>query len=224
VGCVVGRITVAMITKDEARAIGKVIHDIKTTVPKAEILIVDSSSDGTAEIAQSLGARVVRQFPPRGYGPAMDTALRMSDREVVVTLDCDDTYPVEFIEPMARLILDEGYDLVDGSRMDRKPAAMPWINFVANWALALLASSLFFRRLRDLHSGMRAYRRSLIGQMRYSPDGAALPVELLLRSIRDGYKVKVIAIPYRPRIGDSSMQPLQSAWWTLKRILMSRFA
>jgi glycosyltransferase involved in cell wall biosynthesis len=224
VGSVASRITVVMITKDEARAIGKVINDIQAILPSAEISIVDSSSDRTAEIAQSKGARVTRQFPPRGYGPAMDTALRTSEREVVVTLDCDDTYPVEFIEPMARMILEEGYDLIDGSRLDGKPAAMPWINFLANSMFALLASVLFFRRLRDLHSGMRAYRKTLIDQLRYSSEGAALPVELLLRTIRDGYKVKVITIPYRPRIGESTMRPLNSAWWTLKRIYLSRFA
>jgi glycosyltransferase involved in cell wall biosynthesis len=224
VECVASRITVAMITKNEARAVGKVISDIKAAVPKAEILIVDSSSDRTAEIAQSLGARVLRQFPPRGYGSAIDTALRMSAREVIVTLDCDDTYPVEFIEPMARIILEDGYDLVDGSRLNGKPAAMPWINFLANWTFALLASLLFRCRLRDLHSGMRTYRRSLIDKLHYSAEGAALPVELLLRTIRDGYKVKVITIPYRPRIGESPMLPFQSAWWTLKRIFLSRFA
>jgi len=221
---VASHITVAMITKNEARAVGKVIADITTVVPQAEILIVDSSSDRTAEIAQSLGARVLRQFPPRGYGLAMDMALRMSAREVVVTLDCDDTYPVEFIEPMARMILEDGYDLIDGSRLNGKPAAMPLVNFLANWSFAFLASLLFFRHLSDLHSGMRAYRKSVIDKLHYSPTGAALPVELLLRTIRGGYKVKVITIPYRPRIGESTMLPLQSAWWTLKRILLSRFA
>ena len=69
------RITVAMITRNEEKAVGKVIQDIKANVPEAEIVVVDSSSDRTAEIAESLGARVVRQFPARGYGPAMDTAL-----------------------------------------------------------------------------------------------------------------------------------------------------
>jgi glycosyltransferase involved in cell wall biosynthesis len=115
------RITVAMITMNEERAVGKVIGDIQKVVPEAEILIVDSSSDRTAEIAQSLGARVIKQFPPRGYGPAMDRTLHASEREVVVTLDCDDTYPVEFIEPMARMVLEDGYDLVDGSRLAGKP-------------------------------------------------------------------------------------------------------
>ena len=216
-------VTVAMITMNEEKAVSKVIGDIQNALPETEILVVDSSSDRTAEIAASLGARVIRQFPPRGYGPAMDKALRSSEREVVVTLDCDDTYPVEFIEPMAQMVLYEGYDLVDGCRVAGKPAAMPWINFLANWSFALLASMVFFHRVRDLHSGMRAYRKSLIDNLHYDTNGAALPVELLLRPIREGYKVKVVTIPYRPRIGESTIRPLQSAWWTLKRIFSSRF-
>ena len=221
----VGRqITVAMITRNEERAVAKVISDIRTAVPDAEIVVVDSSSDSTAQIAESLGARVILQLPPRGYGPAIDTALRSSEREVTVTLDCDDTYPVNFIEPMARMIIEDGYDLVDGSRLAEKPEAMPWINYLANWFFALVASAVFFRRVRDLHSGMRAYRKGLIKNLHYDAQGAALPVELLLRSIRHGYKVKVISIPYRERIGQSTMQPLSSAWWTMRRILVSRFA
>jgi glycosyltransferase involved in cell wall biosynthesis len=218
-----GRITVAMITRNEEKAVAKVVRDVQATVPGAEILIVDSSSDQTPQIAEMLGARVIRQLPPRGYGPAMDKALRSSHREVVVTLDCDDTYPVEFIEPMARMVLEEGWDLVDGSRLAGKPEAMPWINFLANWGFAALASLILFRRIRDLHSGMRAYRNSLIASLAYQADGPALPVELLLRPIREGRRVKIINIPYRHRIGDSTMRPLESAWWTWKRIWRIRF-
>lgn len=218
------RIAVAMITRNEERAVGKVIGDIRRAAPEAAIVIVDSSSDSTPTIAESMGARVIRQVPARGYGPAMDRALHAADREVIVTLDCDDTYPVEFIEPMARMILEDGYDLVDGSRLAGKPEAMPWINYLANWGFALLASLVFFHRLRDLHSGMRAYRKSLLDNLTYTVNGAALPVELLLRPIRRGYKVKVITIPYRERIGESTMRPLQGAWWTLRRICISRFA
>ena len=114
--------------------------------------------------------------------------------------------------------------MVDGSRLAGKPAAMPWINFFANWGFALWLSCLPFHRVRDLHSGMRAYRKNLSTRIDYDMHGAALPVELLLRPIREGYKVKVVTIPYHPRIGESTMRPLQSAWWTLKRICRSRFA
>ena len=63
----------------------------------------------------------------------MDLALRSYRRPVGVTMNCDDTYPVEYIEPMARMVLDEGYDLVDGLRLEHKPAATPCINYLANF-------------------------------------------------------------------------------------------
>jgi glycosyltransferase involved in cell wall biosynthesis len=216
-------LTVAMLTRNEEKAIGKVIGDIKRYVPEAEVLVVDSSSDRTAEIAEGLGARVIKQFPPKGYGMAMDTALRSASGKVVVTLDCDDTYPADMVPELARLVLEEGYDIVDGSRLKGKPEAMPWLNYLANWGFALFASMLFFRRVTDLHSGMRAYRKELIDQLQYKPRGAALPVELLLRPLKMGKKLKVVYIEYRERVGTSTMRPLESAWWTLKRILRVRF-
>ena len=217
-------ISIVMITMNEESAVGKVIGDIRTALPAAEIVIVDSSRDATPEIAAALGATVIRQFPPQGYGRAMDLALRSYTRPVAVTMDCDDTYPVDFIEPMARMVLDERYDLVDGSRLERKPAAMPWINYFANWGFALIASALFARRLTDLHSGMRAYRRGLIAELGCDPSGPALPVDLLLRAVRRGYELKSIFIPYRERIGRSTMRPMRSAYWTAKRILGARFS
>lgn len=217
-------LTVAMITMNEEKAIAKVIGDIKAFAPDAEILVVDSSKDRTAEIAQELGARVIKQFPPKGYGPAMDMALRSGTGKVVVTLDCDDTYPAADIPKLAKLILEDGYDIVDGSRLAGKPAAMPWINYLANWGFAFMASLLFCRRVTDLHSGMRAYRKSLIDELKYQPKGAALPVELLLRPLKMGKKLKVVYIDYRERVGTSTMRPLESAWWTLKRIVGVRFA
>ncbi len=216
-------LTVAMITMNEEKAVEKVIHDIRRAAPQAEILIVDSSKDATPKIAEGLGARVIRQFPPCGYGPAMELALRSAGGEVVVTLDCDDTYPTEDIPRLARLVTEEGYDLVEGSRLGRKPKAMPWLNYLANAGFALLASLLFVRRLTDLHSGMRAYRKSLIDQLRFDPHGAALPVELLLRPVRMKKRVKLAFIDYRLRIGAPTMRPLESAWWTVVRIFRSRF-
>jgi len=217
-------LTVAMITRNEEKAVEKVIAGIREVVPDAEILIVDSSSDQTAEIAERLGARVIKQFPPRGYGPAMDTALRSGAGQVVVTLDCDDTYPAGQIPVLARLVLEDGYDIVDGSRLKSKPQAMPWLNYFANAGFALLASALFFRWVTDLHSGMRAYRKSLIDELRYEANGAALPVELLLRPLKMGKRFKVVYIDYKERIGQTTMRPLQSAWWTLKRIVRVRFS
>lgn len=217
------KVTVAMITMNEEKSVRTVIQHIQKIVPGAEVLVVDSSKDNTPTIAAELGAKVIRQFPPQGYGPAMEKALRSGSREVVVTLDCDNTYPVETIPELARLVLQEGFDLVDASRLQSKPKAMPWLNYLANVFFAWVASILFLKRITDLHSGMRAYRKSMIDAIHFQAKGAALPVELLLKPMLLGYKVRTVFIDYKERVGQSTMQPFSSAWWTLKRIVKVRW-
>ena len=219
-------LSIVMITMNEELAVATVIREIQQVVPGAEILLVDSSKDRTAEVAASLGARVIKQFPPKGYGPAMDMALRSASGEIIVTLDCDGSYPTAMIPVLVRELTAGGYDLVDGARLGlrSKPAAMPWMNYLANLGFGLIASAMFFRWLPDLHSGMRAYRRGLIHGLKYKAKGAALPVELLTRPIKNGNQVKIIHIDYHERIGKSTMRPLESAWWTLKRLLGVRFS
>lgn len=212
-----------MITMNEEKAIAVVVEKIRQFAPGAEILIVDSSKDKTPEIAESLGVKVIRQFPPKGYGPAMDLALRSASGDVVVTMDCDDTYPADRIADLAKYIEGGEYDLVDGSRLESKPKAMPLLNYLANWGFAFFASVLYLKKITDLHSGMRAYRKSMIDRLKYEPRGAALPVLLLLKPLRLGYKVKFEFIEYFERVGVSTMRPLESAWWTLKRIFSARF-
>lgn len=216
-------LSVVMISMNEEEAIGTVVRKIRESVPEAEILLVDSSSDKTPTIAESMGVRVIRQYPPQGYGRAMETALRSASGDVVVTLDCDDTYPEEMIPEVADLVLNDGYDLVDCSRLKSKPKAMPWFNYIANKGFALTASILFMKHLTDLHSGMRAYRKSMLDKLEFDANGAALPVELLLRPLVSGYKVKEVFIEYRERVGETTMRPLESAFWTAKRIVKVRF-
>lgn len=210
-------LTVSMITMNEEGAIAKVVRDIQRVAPCAEILIVDSSKDRTPEIASELGCRVIRQFPPKGYGPAMDRALREASGEVVLTLDCDDTYPVEAIPDFLKKI-EEGHDLVDGSRVWRRPKAMPFANYLANRAFALTAKLLCGSINTDLHSGMRAYRKAMLDQMAWDPNGPALPVELVLMPQRMGFKVAELPIDYRERIGNTTLHRWDSAKWTFKRI------
>ncbi len=192
------KLTVSMITLNEERAVGKVVEDIRRVAPDAEIFLVDSSSDRTAEIAQQLGCRVLKQFPPKGYGPAMDRALRDASGDVVVTLDCDDTYPVETIPYLVGLI-DKGWDLVNATRLARRPKAMPFANYLANRVFAWTARLLHGIKTTDVHSGMRAYRKSMIDRVQWDPNGPALPVDMLILPYRMGFRVTEIPIEYRRR-------------------------
>ena len=217
------KLTVSMITLNEEGAIAKVVGDIRRVAPGAEILVVDSSKDRTAEIAESLGCRVLRQFPPQGYGPAMDRAVREAGGDVVITLDCDDTYPVAAIPRLVQLI-EEGWDLVNTTRVAKRPKAMPFANFLANRAFALAARILHGIKTTDVHSGMRAYRKSMIDAVQWNPRGPALPVDMLLIPFRRGFKVTELVIDYHERIGQTTLHRFSSTWWTFKRLWRARRA
>ena len=215
------KLTVSMITMNEEGAIAKVVHDIRRVAPGAEILLVDSSKDRTAEIATELGCRVIKQFPPQGYGPAMDRAVREASGDVVVTLDCDDTYPVEQIPLLVKKI-EEGADLVNTTRVWKRPEAMPFANFLANRVFALMARVLLGLRTTDVHSGMRAYRKSMIDAVQWNPRGPALPVDMIAIPFRRGFKVVDVKIDYRERIGQTTLNRFESTVWTFKRLWRAR--
>ncbi|HEY8847710.1 MAG TPA: glycosyltransferase family 2 protein [Thermoanaerobaculia bacterium] len=210
-----------MITLNEEAAVAKVVGDIRRVVPGAEIFVVDSSRDRTAEVAESLGCRVFKQFPPKGYGPAMDRAVRDARGDIVITLDCDDTYPVDAIPKLVALI-DEGWDLVNATRLAKRPKAMPLANYVANRVFAWTARLLHGIRTTDVHSGMRAYRKSMIDAVPWDPNGPALPVDMLILPYRRGFRVTEVPIEYRERIGATTLQRFRSTVWTFKRLWKAR--
>ncbi|MEK6372836.1 MAG: glycosyltransferase family 2 protein [Acidobacteriota bacterium] len=215
------KVTVSMITLNEERAVAKVVADIRRVVPDAEIFLVDSSRDRTAEIATELGCRVFKQFPPKGYGPAMDRAVRDAGGDVVVTLDCDDTYPVEEIPKLVALI-EQGWDLVNATRLAKRPKAMPFANYLANRVFAWTARLLHGLKTTDVHSGMRAYRKSMIDRVDWDPNGPALPVDMIVIPHRKGFLVTDVPIDYRERIGASTLQRWNSTVWTFKRLWRAR--
>ncbi|HEY9788973.1 MAG TPA: glycosyltransferase family 2 protein [Candidatus Obscuribacterales bacterium] len=216
-------VSVVMITLNEEGAIAKVVNDIRGTLPEAEIVVVDSSKDRTAEIARSLNCVVVRQFPPEGYGRAMDKALTTASKPIVCTLDCDDTYPVAALKDML-LLMQQGADLVSASRLQKRPAAMPFANYLANRLFAWLAFVICNVQSTDVHTGMRAYSKELIKDFPYDPDGPALPVELQVGPAACGWRCEEMFIDYRPRVGESKLDKIRSTIWTVKRLWRWRTA
>lgn len=210
-------VSVVMISLNEELAIKKVVLDIQRVLPKAEIVLVDSSTDTTATIAEQLGCVVVRQLPPQGYGSAMDTAFKTASRDIIMTIDCDDTYPVDSARALLELI-DAGYDLVSGSRLHRRPNNMPFPNYLANCLFAWLAWIICGVRTTDVHTGMRAYRKTMLNVLPYFPSAAALPVELQVASDVLGYRCIELPIDYHIRLGENKLNRLDSTLWTLKRL------
>lgn len=211
-------LTVGMISLNEAGAVASVIDAIRAHAPEARILVVDSSTDATPFIAERMGARVLRQWPPQGYGPAMALLLASAETDVIVTLDCDGTYPAEKIRELHERI-EKGADLVNASRTRTRPAAMPLANYYANRVFAAVAGLLHGFSTTDVHSGMRAYRVSMLRTLRVPAEGPAYPVELMIVAARRGFALVDVDIDYLERIGTTTLRRFESTLWTFRRIL-----
>jgi len=199
-------LAVVMGTYNEEAAVGTVLSDIEdVTDGRAAVVCVDSSDDRTPEIAREHGATVIEQ-PPRGYGHAVREAVLTPDRPVVVTTDCDDTYPMEKLPGFLDLI-NEGYDVVSGDRLYHGADAMPDFNRFGNAAFAAVASVLSGERVHDTTTGMRAYRRDLLHDIEWT-ENTGLSAELLLRPLIRGYEIREEPIPYRERAGETKLDPL----------------
>jgi glycosyltransferase involved in cell wall biosynthesis len=199
-------LSVVMGTYNEEAAIGTVLSDIdEATDGEAEVVCVDSSSDRTPEIAREHGARVIEQ-EPQGYGVAVRAALLAAERPVVVTTDCDDTYPMEQL-PTFLDHINDGYDVVSGDRLYHGAEAMPGFNRLGNRLFALLSSVLMGRRVHDVTTGMRAYRRELIQKIDWT-ENTGLSAELLLRPTMREYEIREEPITYRERAGETTLDPL----------------
>jgi methionine biosynthesis protein MetW len=214
-------LTVGMLTMDEEDSIAPMIAAIRRQAPDAKLLCIDSSMrDRTPEIARDLGARVLRQVPPRGHGPAMEQLLYAGadQSELVIYLDCDFTYPPAYIPVVRRLVEEEGFDVVNCARTRTRPEAMPRPNYVANRAFAAMAHALHGVPTVDVHSGMRGYRSSVIRAFDFDGEGDALPIDTLLHPAKCGYRVVEMPISYDERVGVSKLRKLAGTVWTFVRL------
>jgi glycosyltransferase involved in cell wall biosynthesis len=199
-------VSVVMATYNEEEAVATVLSDVEAvTGGRAEAVCVDGSTDRTPEIAERHGARVVRQ-EPRGYGVAVEAALAAASRDVIVTTDCDDTYPMAAL-PEFLAAINDGADVVSGDRLSDGADAMPTFNRLGNHAFAALASVLLGERVHDTTTGMRAYRRAVVEDIEWT-ENTGLSAELLMRPLARGYDVRERPIRYGERAGETTLDPL----------------
>ena len=210
-------LAVVMGTYNEEDAIATVLEDIETvTGGRAEVVCVDGSSDRTPDIARGHGGTVIEQ-EPQGYGVAVRAAVLAPERPVVVTTDCDDTYPMERLPDFLEEIND-GADVVSGDRLYYGADEMPGLNKLGNELFALLASVAMGKRVHDTTTGMRAYRRELLHKIRWT-ENTGLSAELLMRPLMRGYDVRERPIDYDERKGETKLDPFEGGAAIAKSIL-----
>jgi glycosyltransferase involved in cell wall biosynthesis len=191
---------------NEATTIVGVIERVREAVPDAEILVVaDGSTDGTPELAERAGARVVRQPYNMGVGAAIKRAIRTSTTDYILVIDADGQHnPAD----IPRLIEHIGtYDMVVGVRSRATHASRT--RGAGNWLLDRFASYVAGQELDDLTSGFRAMRRVLVLEFIHMlPNRYSWPLTSMLSFAKAGYSIKYVPVDAHTRGGGRSGQKL----------------
>ncbi|MFN0025673.1 MAG: glycosyltransferase family 2 protein [Acidimicrobiales bacterium] len=219
-------ISVVMPCLNEADSIERCIEwaweGIKRSGLTGEVVVSDNgSTDGSPEIAERAGARVVHQ-PRRGYGNAYRHGFANARGRMIVMADSDGTYDLRRLDELVAL-LDEGYDYVLGSRFGGEilPGAMPWLHrYVGNPVLTRMLNLFFAYNSSDAHSGMRAFTRDAYQRMELDSEGMEFASEIVIKAARKNLRVAEVPIIYHPRAGESKLHTFRDGWRHLRFMLL----
>lgn len=201
------RITVVIPCLNEEEGLPLVLRQIPDFVD--EVVVVDNgSTDRTAEIARSMGARVIEE-KVTGYGRAYKTGLANACGDILVTLDGDHSYPVDALSYLIEALLRSKVRFVSASRFPiRIPGAMSLKHRIGNIVLSLVMSVLYLRWVRDSQSGMWIFYRDIFPLMSLKSDMMAFSEEIKIEAIRNrAIGFQEIPISYSNRMGEIKLRP-----------------
>lgn len=189
-----------------------------------EILIADNgSTDGSIEIAKSLGARVVN-VTQKGYGEALYAGCQAARGEWIIMGDADDSYDFSKLDPFIAKF-DEGYELVMGNRFQGGIAdgAMPWKNrHIGNPALSFLGRTLFSIPVGDFHCGLRGITKDAFNRIDLRTSGMEFASEMVINSAKRGLRMTEVPTTLSPdgRSRPPHLRPWRDGWRHLRFMML----
>ncbi len=192
-------------------------------VEQFELIVVDDGSkDRTAELARAVpGVRLIQHARNGGYGAALKTGFAAAQGEWVGFLDADGTYPPEYFPALLRAAEEQEADIVIGSRMAGADSQMPVTRRVGNLIFARLVNIISRASITDSASGMRIFKKEILGQLYPLPDGLNLTPVMSTRALHEQVRMVEVPIPYSERVGRSKLSVVrdgmrfgQSIVWT----------
>ncbi len=198
---------------NEEKSIERVIPALQKVMQEAhvdfEIIAVnDGSKDRSLEILKKIpGIQVINHPENLGYGAALKTGIKNAKGEWLAITDADGTYPVGDLPRLFSAT--NHYDMVVGART-KKGAQIPLLRKPGKKIVNLWANFLTGKKIPDLNSGMRIFKKSLAEEFFHLfPSGFSFTTTITLACHANDYLVKYIPIDYFKREGKSTIHPLK---------------
>jgi hypothetical protein len=189
-----------------------------------EVVVADNgSTDGSMEIAEEHGARVVR-VEQRGYGAALRAGIAGARGPFIIMGDADDSYDFSDVPRFVEK-LREGNDIVLGNRFrgEIKPGAMPPLHrYLGNPGLTAVLNTLFHAHIGDGYCGMRGFTRGLYDRLDLRSSGMEFALEMVIKSAQIGARMAEIPIVLWPdkRGRAPHLRSFRDGWRSLRFMLL----
>ncbi len=205
------KIVVTIPAYNEEKTIAPVVEKVSAVLKKinrkSEIIVVDDgSTDRTAEIARKAGATVYSQPKNYGLGEAFKTEVEQalkSNADVIVHTDADGQYSAEEIPLLLRKI-EEGNELVLGSRFRGRIDEMPFIKKLGNRLFSLIVSYIIKMRISDAQTGFRAFTRKVAEEVKITSTFTYTQDQIITAS-RKKFRIAEVPATFLKREGESRL-------------------
>lgn len=220
-------ISLVMPTLNEEEGIRECIQRAKNAFREldvqAEIIVSDSSTDMTPEIAHEEGAIVVTP-DGKGYGYAYKYAFDRARADIIAMGDADTTYDFEELPKLYELVASGAADMAMGSRLagEINPGAMPKLHqHVGNPMLTKFLNTFYGAGVSDAHSGMRVFTRDAWERMECETTGMEFASEMIMQAGAEDLEIVEKPIVYHEREGEETLDSFRDGWRHVRFMLLN---
>jgi glycosyltransferase involved in cell wall biosynthesis len=200
------RVIVIMPAYNAATTLEKTVADMPRATVDEIILVDDGSTDGTPDLARSLGLTVIEHKQNRGYGGNQKTCYAQAlsrEADIVVMVHPDYQYDSRVIDIAVKILQLGILDFVMGCRIRTRKetlqGGMPVYKYLANRVLTTIENVALGQNLGDFHSGFRAYRREVLETIPFenNSEDFVFDSQFLAQAVHFGFKIGDIPVPVR---------------------------
>jgi len=220
-------LSVVMPTLNEEDGIVECMDRVKTAISElrvpTEIIVSDSSTDATPELARERGATVVTPDEP-GYGYAYRYAFDEARGEYIAMGDADTTYDFEMIPQLLEPVRNGDADICMGSRLEgeiRDGSMPPLHKYVGNPLLTRFLNTFYGAGVSDAHSGFRVFTKDALETLELETTGMEFASEMIMEAGANDLVIEEVPIIYHEREGEETLDSFSDGWRHVRFMLVN---